>query len=215
MSKPIDWAFPRSDKDSTKVRHDFLQQRIDEYDRQHPAEKAPNFARAKALFPHSFGDQEKMWLERFDTEPELLWRMIGDVVRYVSSDEIPRGQRQSSLRKVQAKDRNLDAVWRIIHGNFSQDPFPVAVKELFYGRSERGFALACGLNKDTMRRYIAGSVPLTLEVLAAFAKGGRVDLFYFREARALWLSQLMFEAMMTQPNESIRAVKQLKVAVEG
>lgn len=157
---------------------------------------------------------ERMWVDRFTDDPDLMWLLVGDIVRYVSSEETPRGTRQSSRRKVQDADRNLATVWRILHGHYSQDPFPVAIKELIGERSERAFAMKCGFaSHETLRRYMRGQRPLTMEALEQMAKGGRVEPFYFIEYRAMWLGRELMNAMMARPNESLKAVKKVKDSV--
>ena len=157
---------------------------------------------------------EDMWIDRFTNDPDLMWLMVGDIVRYVSSEDTPRGQRTSSRRKTQDGDRNLATVWRILHGHYSQDPFPVAIRELIGERSERAFAMKCGFaSHETLRRYIKGTRPLSMDALEQMAKGGRVEPFFFLEYRAMWLGRELMTAMMARPNESLKAVKQIKNAV--
>lgn len=157
---------------------------------------------------------EDMWIDRFTNDPDLMWLLVGDIVRYVSSEETPRGQRTSSRRKVQDEHRNLDSVWKVLHGNYSNDPFPVAIRELIGQRSERAFATRCGFaSHETLRRYIKGARPLSMEVLEQMAKGGRVEPFFFLEYRAMWLGRELMTAMMARPNESLRAIKQVRNSV--
>lgn len=157
---------------------------------------------------------EQMWIDRFTNDPDLMWLLIGDIVRYVSSEETPRGQRGPSRRQTQSGHRNLATVWRILHGHYSQDPFPIAIKELMGGTTERAFAMRCGFGShETLRRYIKGSRPLSMEALEAMAKGGRVEPFFFIEYRAMWLGRELMTAMLARPNDSLKAVKQVKNAV--
>lgn len=157
---------------------------------------------------------EQMWIDRFTRDPDLMWLLVGDIVRYVSSEETPRGQRQSSRRKVQGEHRNLESVWKVLHGHYSNDPFPVAIRELIGQRSERAFAMKCGFaSHETLRRYIQGKRPLSMEALEQMAKGGKVEPHFFIEYRAMWLGRELMNAMMARPNESLRAVKQVKNAV--
>jgi len=157
---------------------------------------------------------EQMWRDRFDKDPDLMWLLVGDIVRYVSADEIPRGTRTSSRRQVQDKDRNLASVWRIIGTSYSIDPFPVAVVELIGERSLRAFAGRCGFGSvETLRRYMRGQRPLTMDALESCANAGRVEPFYFVEYRAMWLGRELQRAMLSRPNESVRAVRQVKDSV--
>lgn len=157
---------------------------------------------------------ERMWVDRFTNDPDLMWLIIGDIVRYVSSEETPRGERGPSRRQTQSGHRNLSTVWRIIHGHYSNDPFPIAIKELIGQTTERAFAARCGFGShETLRRYMKGTRPLSMEALEQMAKGGRVEPFYFIEYRAMWLGRELMTAMMARPNESLKAVKQVKNAV--
>lgn len=157
---------------------------------------------------------EQMWVDRFSKDPDLMWLMIGDIVRYVSADEIPRGDRTSSRRQVQDKDRNLAAVWRIIGEAYSMEPFPVAVTELIGERSLRAFATRAGFGSvETLRRYMRGQRPLTAVALESCAQAGRVEPFYFVEYRAMWLATELQRAMLARPEASVQAVRKVKSSV--
>jgi hypothetical protein len=181
-----------------------------------------NIARARELFPHAVADNEPMWVNRLTVEPELMWKMVGDIVRFVSSEEVPRGQRRSSLRRVQEKDYNLEAVWRItglIKPPPSTQPFPVAARELIGKRSLRAFAKTCGFGEHgghrTLARYLSGEQALTMEVMESIARAGRVEPTYFLEYRAAWLARELFHAMMTNSRDSIHAVKKVAQSLNG
>lgn len=218
---PFDWQAQRSGLRPRERRAE-LQRRVDEWNEANPEIATPfgreNLTRAVGLFPHAVGDQEQMWIDRFTEDPDLMWRIVGDMVRFVSSDEIPRGDktngRSAGARMVQPQHRNLETVWRVLHGHFSNDPFPVAVRELIGKRSMRLFAQRAGFKSSaTLHRYIRGERQLTMEALEAMAKAGKVDPAYFVEWRALWLSRELFRAMVRRPNESMRAVKMIRNAV--
>lgn len=157
---------------------------------------------------------EQMWVDRFAEDPDLMWLIIGDIVRFVSGDEVPRGERSSSRRQVQDRDRNLDAVWRIIGPRYSMDPFPVAIRDLIGERSLRAFAGRAGFGSvETLRRYMRGERPLSMESMEAMAKAGRVEPHFFVEYRSMWLARELMRAMLARPNESLKAVKRVQAAV--
>lgn len=160
------------------------------------------------------GEFEQMWVDRFTDDPDLMWLIVGDIVRYVSSDEVPRGERAPSRRQVQGKDRNLATVWRIMHGHYSTDPFPVSVRELIGSKSLRDFAARAGFGSvQTLIRYQRGERPLTMECMESMAKAGRVEPHYFLEYRAMWLGRELQRAMLARPTESLKAVKLVRDSV--
>lgn len=218
QAQPFDWENPREVPGDAEKRRDVLQARVDDWNAANPEVATPfgreNLARAAGLFPHAVGDAEQMWVDRFSEDPDLMWRFVGDVVRYVSSEEVPRGDRVSSRRQVQPQHRNLQYVHDVLHGRHSLDPFPVAVRELIGERSLRLFATRSGFGSvETLRRYLAGERPLTMECLEGMASAGRVEPFFFREYRAMWLAREMFRAMLDRPNESLRAIRMIRSAV--
>lgn len=159
-------------------------------------------------------DVERMFIDRFTSDPDLMWLLVGDIVRYVSADEIPRGDRTSSRRQVQDQDRNLQAVWRIIGPRYSMDPFPVAIRELIGKRSLRAFAMRAGFGSpETLRRYMSGKRPLTMESMESMAKAAKVEPHFFVEYRSMWLARELMRAMLARPTESLKAVKQVQAAV--
>lgn len=201
-----------------------MQQRVDEWNANNPTIATPfgqeNLARSRIFDSvrriDDFEAGVEMYVDRFTEDPDLMWLLVGDMVRYVSSEETPRGERVSSRRKVQGRDRNLQAVWDIIGPRYSMEPFPVAVLELIGERSQRAFATRCGFGsggQTTLRRYIKGERPLNMPALEAIAKAGRVSPFYFIEFRALWLAQELMRAMLARPNVSVAAVKKVQAAV--
>jgi len=157
---------------------------------------------------------EQMWVDRFTRDPDLMWLIVGDIVRYVSADEIPRGTRTSSRRQVQDRHQNLQAVWHIIGPRYSMDPFPAAVVELIGERSLRAFASRAGFGSpETLRRYMRGERPLTMESLESCAKAGRVEPFYFVEYRAMWIARELQRAMLARPEASVKAIREIRASV--
>lgn len=217
QAEPFDWQASRAGLKAAD-RKAVLQREVDAWNENNPEVATPfgreNLSRGAGLFPHAVGDQEQMWVDRFTADPDLMWRIVGDIVRYVSSDEVPRGERTPSRRQVQSQHRNLDYVWRTIHGTFSTDPFPVAVRELIGDKSLRLFATKSGFGSvQTLIRYQRGERPLTMECLEAMAKAGRVEPHFFVEYRAMWLARELQRAMLARPAESLKAVKMVKNAV--
>ena len=216
-SEPFDWQASRAGM-KPRDRRESLQRDVDTWNSNNPEVATPfgreNLGRAAGMFLHATGDQEQMWVDRFSADPDLMWRIVGDIVRYVSSDEVPRGERAPSRRQVQAKDRNLDSVWRILHGSYSNDPFPMAVKELIGDKSLRLFASKAGFGSvQTLIRYQRGERPLTMECLESMAKAGRVEPHFFVEYRAMWLARELQRAMLARPQDSLKAVKLVKNSV--
>jgi hypothetical protein len=221
--EPFAWMAEREKLTSDEKRK-VLQAMVDEWNDANPELATPfgreNLPRAMGMFPHGTGDVEQLFVDRFSMDDSLAWRIVGDIVRYVSSDEIPRGGRKSSLRKVQDKDKNLDAVWRItglVKPPPSTLPFPLAARELIGKRSLRDFARAAGFGTQgghrTLARYLSGEYALSMEALEAVAKAGRVDPSYFVEWRSMWVANELMHALLRDPRRSIAAVKVIREAM--
>lgn len=229
--QPFDWQHPREKKGDAGIRRALLQTAVDEWNAANPTLATPfgqeNLARAEAIpsiqvmkhgtkradgTTYAF---EQMWIDRFDRDPDLMWQIVGDIIRFVSSEETPRGARTSSRRQIQDKHRNMATVNALLSGrSYSNEPFPVAVRDLIGDRSMRLFATRAGFGSHvTLLRYLRGERPLTMDALESMAKAGRVEPHYFLEYRAMWLGRELQRAFLARPGESVRAVKAVQNAV--
>ncbi len=169
--------------------------------------------RAQALFASTkFTDED--WKQVFDADPDPMWKLIGDMVRFDALEDTPRGNRKSGAARLDPKVANLDNVRRILSPQYSTEPFPVAFEEIRRGRSLRAIAQRAGLAHYSLSRYLSGDRGLTMEVLEQIAVAGKVSPHFFREYRSMWLAQRLTEFLSSRPNESIAAVRRMTIQAD-
>lgn len=187
-----------------RKRKEHLQAVVDAHDAQRPEGKrrGSDWDRAKELFPERSTSE---WVAKFDADPGIMWSILGDVAKAFKATEGPRktGRRPGVSMSMQE-------LQRITSPQYSMDDFSVSLPELIGSRSQRQFASRVPCHHSTLTRLMRGELPLTRAVLESLAKAGRVSPYYFKEYRAMYLSDMVTEVMMARPNMSITAIKGLR-----
>lgn len=166
-----------------------------------------NFARAKELYP---GGPD--WVTFFETADgfKSFGRLIGDIYQKAKIEE----DRENGIRRLGRKPRvatSLDEVMATVFPEqFSNDPFPVAFEHLLNGRSQRQFAMRCGVNQSTLSRFLAGVSKPDLYTMARVAEAAKVPPSYFVEWRALYVGTLFTKILIEYPHLGIAAIKKLR-----
>jgi hypothetical protein len=181
--------------------------------------KNAQWSRATALCPPDrYGSAD--WLAHYQSNPDILTKMLGDLYRVYKSEEAKRAGTANPAggRRKAHINGNLDELWSIITPKFSADPFHMAFMELKGKRSLRAFALKCGIDFRTLSHLIQSSAgttkngrqyPVTRYDLEIIAKAGGVHPSYFREWRELVVKDLVADMLETQPNLSITMLRGL------
>lgn len=170
-----------------------------------------NYERAKTLYP-SWEIDEASLVSFFDT-PEgynAFGRLIGDIYQRAKIEE----ERGLGIKRLGRKPRvvvSLDEVLATVFPQqFSTGPFPEAFTELLNGRSQRQFAMKCGINQSTLSRFLTGASKPDRYTLERIAAAGRVPSWYFTEWRAMFVADLFRDILSEHPSIGIATIKQLR-----
>ncbi|MGZ4745712.1 MAG: helix-turn-helix domain-containing protein [Oryzihumus sp.] len=174
-----------------------------------PKRQPPDWDGVKKKYPSTQFD-EKQWLAVFDANPDIMWRIVGDICKAViaTESEVRRNGRRPT------PNLSLADVERILSPNYSMEPFPAALASLMAGRSQRAFAARVPVHHHTLRRLLTGEIAPSLPMMASLAKAGRVEPHYFVEYRAQAIAKVLEEHFADHPNQSIRVFKEIRRAVE-
>lgn len=169
-----------------------------------------DFGRAKEMFP-SVAMNDKEWLAVIDANPDIMWKTFGDIYDVVKAEEDKERGIRSMGRRPARKGVSLDELFAVVlPPSYSNDPFPVALKNLISSRSQRQFAMKVPCNQSTLSRMLAGQMTPDLVMLERLAAAGKVHPSYFLEWRAMYLGQLITRVFMDRPNMSIGALRRFR-----
>jgi hypothetical protein len=181
--------------------------------------KNADWARANALCPpERYGSQD--WLDHYESNPDILTKMLGDMYRVYKSEEAKRAGTANPAggRRKAHINGNLDELWSIITPRFSVDPFHLAFAELKGKRSLRAFAMKCSIDYRRLSLLVqtsAGTIPpgrhshISRYELEQIAKAGAVHPAFFVEWRLAVVQDLVTEVFASQPNLSISMLRNL------
>lgn len=149
------------------------------------------------------------WEERLKDQPDILWSIIGDIVKIMKSTDSPRrvGRRPS------VDGMSMDELWKLLYPEqFTMDPFPIALRDLMErtGTSERALARKIPCSQPMINRWVRGLRKISLGDLERIAAALRVPPSYFVEYRARKFASLVESHFMANPNASIAVAKALK-----
>lgn len=169
-----------------------------------------NFERAKELYPSVHMD-DKEWLAVIDDNPDIMWKTFGDIYDVVKAEEDKERGIRSMGRRPARKGVSLDELFAVVlPPSYSNDPFPLALKNLIAARSQRQFAMKVPCNQSTLSRMLAGQMKPDLVMLERLAAAGKVHPAYFMEWRALYLGQVITQVFLLRPNMSIGTLRRFR-----
>lgn len=169
-----------------------------------------DFNRAKELYPSVFMD-DKAWLIALDANPDIMWTTFGDIYDVVKAEEDKERGIRSMGRRPARKGVSLEMLFATVFPpNYSNEPFPVALKQLLAGRSQRQFAMKIPCNQSTLSRMLAGQMKPDLVMLERIAAAAKVNPSYFLEWRALYLGQLITSIFLQRPNLSTPVLRRFR-----
>ena len=172
-----------------------------------------DFDGAKNRFPVSTAFGEADWVAVFDSNPDVMWKILGDVYNVIrDQQERESGSRKMGRRPVRAAGSIDELLATVIPPQFTQDPFPVAFKALIGTRSQRQFAVKIPCDQSLVSRLLSGDVTPDLGMLERIAAAAKVPPHYFAEYRAAVVAQAVHDILTQRPNVSITAFKQLRGA---
>jgi hypothetical protein len=165
--------------------------------------------KVKEQFPSTqWGENE--WQAVLDGDPDIMWRVVGDICKAVvaTESEVRRTGRRPSAHL------SLADVERILSPNYSEEAFPAALALLMVGRTQRAFATRVPVHHHTLRRLLNGEIQPSLPMMASLARAGRQQPHYFREYRIAAVAQAVAAHLELHPNQSIGFYKQFRRVME-
>lgn len=151
------------------------------------------------------------WVERFDQRPDIMHAILGDIYRTVRYKDEGR----VDGRRAAVKDGSLDELNAMIAPRYSQEPFPVAVRELIGDRSLRQFAAKVPIDHRELSRFVRGEVSPSRFWLERIAKAGKVTPAFFVEWRTLYVTEVITAVFVERPNLSIGVVRKMHSVRRG
>ena len=152
------------------------------------------------MVPADQSIDEEFWREAFTENPDVMYRLLGDVYRITSNaDSTP----------------SLDELKAILEPQYAQRPFTEAVVELLDGRSVRWLAQRMGMHHRVIQRFMTGERSIlmvhdpqgSLFRLQQFAKALGVHPAYFREWRRLWILVTVDMAFELEPDLTVQFIE--------
>lgn len=169
--------------------------------------------RARSLYPScNMGLEE--WTAFFGTAAGL--RAMGRILYDIYDEVVSREERENGKRRIGRRPAReattLAGVMAVVKPEeFSNDPLPIALKKLLRGRSQRQFARKVPVSQPYLNRLLLGQHSrYDLELLEALADAAEVPPWHFPEWRALYISGLVQEVLLTQPHLGITALRGLR-----
>lgn len=171
-----------------------------------------DYERAKSQYPSTaMGEAE--WVKVFDANPDIMWKIIGDIYDAVKTEQEKEAGIRRMGRRPARQGTSMEEVYRTIFPQqYSMEPFPVALAGLLKGRSQRQFAPKVPVNQATISRLLSGQLTPDMVMLERIALAAKVPPHYFVEYRALFVGSLITRVLTDQPNMGVSAVKRLRAA---
>lgn len=153
---------------------------------------------------------EAEWVSFFDSRPDVLHAILGDIYVATVYDERKRatGKRLDG-RRVMPRDANLAALEEMITPRYSMEAFGTSVRELIGERSLRQFAGRVPMDHRELSRMMRGETRLTMYWLEKIAVSCRVTPHFFLEYRVLFIADKLEQVFASRPNLSVGVVKKL------
>jgi hypothetical protein len=154
---------------------------------------------------------EHMWRLAFDRDPELLGRILKDILRAdQSADGKGRPGPRPQLDAARARpvvDKWIDHDPRTLP--YTNLPFGEAFTMLADGRSSRHVASMTGIPRMTVFRLMKGEITPNSEMLLKAAQGFKKQPSFFVEWRIGVVASAIMGALAESPDKSVRAYETL------
>lgn len=174
-----------------------------------------DLAGAAERFPSTrMGTEE--WVTAFDDNPDIMFRILGDIYDVVKAEEEREaGVRAMGRRPGRSNVSLIDFQTTVFRGGYSMDPFSDALSKLIDGRwSLRGFAMRIPVSPGWLSKLMNGLAEPDLTTLERIADAAKVHPSYFVEWRAMYISQLVEHQLRARPNMSVQPVREVRSLLE-
>lgn len=165
--------------------------------------------RAKELYP-SCGMGMEEWNAFFGTGPGL--RAMGRILYDIYDELMSKEERENGVRRIGRRPArsavSLAELMNVVKPEeFSNEPFPEALRKLIRGRSQRVFSRKIPIDQTYLSRLLSGDRQPDLELLERIATAASVPPWHFIEWRAIYLGTLITEVLTESPHLGITALK--------
>lgn len=170
---------------------------------------------SESLVAATTPETELAWQKVFYREPELMGRILRDILK--QEQAIPgRPGPRPGLDVARAEP--------LVDGWMGRDPkvrpysvlpFHQAFQLLVEGRSIRSVANTVGLPRNTVHRLIRGQVSPTSDMMLRVAHAYKKNPSFFLEWRIGVISAAIIQALTNQPERSVKSYEALFWAMEG
>ena len=171
-----------------------------------------DYTSAKIDFP-SISLNEKAWIEFFQTSlgSHSFGRIVGDIYGEIRAQEEKKKGNVRVGRRATLPVRPFDEVIETVFPQqYTMEPFHVAFKEILEGRSQKEFAAKVPMSQPSLSRILSGSKRPNMGMIESMATAAHMNPSYFVEYRALWLSKLVMETYIKNPNLLVKTYKQVR-----
>jgi DNA-binding phage protein len=147
--------------------------------------------------------EELDWLGELQDDVNITGRIIGDILKLQRAEEDPHRRGRRAVPNV-----SREQLWALFEA-YSTEPFFPTLEKLSEGKTMGQVAIKVGLSKMTLYRYRRGEAGPGMEILEQVAKAYNKSPFYFLEYRAMFIGQLIEDALINNPQRSISLLKQV------
>jgi transcriptional regulator with XRE-family HTH domain len=169
--------------------------------------------RARQLYPSCAMGMDE-WTAFFGSAAGL--RAMGRIIYDVYDEVVSREERENGKRRIGRRPAReattLAKVMAIVKPEeFTNEPLPIALRQLLRGRSQRQFARKVPISQPYLNRLLAGKfVTIDLEMLENLADAAGVPAWHFPEWRAMYIGGLITEVLAEHPALGITALRALR-----
>lgn len=136
-------------------------------------------------------------------DEDILAGILRDIIK---ADEAPT---QPGVRVMPAQAIGEARLNELRSGGCSLAPFPVALRHLIAGRSQRHAATKAGISRPMLQRFLSGRERPTVGEMAQIAEAFGKRPWYFAEWRIATITQAVADHFSTNPEQSIPLAKRL------
>lgn len=151
------------------------------------------------------------WAAQLESNQEALYRIIADAYDIALRDEEQARGVQRSGRRPKPPQVPLEQVYAAVFPQqYSMDPFREALYKVMDGRSQRAFAADVPCHQATLSRLLSGELSPDMAMMERIAAAAGVQPWFFLEWRAQFVGQVVTDALLTNPNLSVNAIRGLR-----
>ncbi len=146
------------------------------------------------------------WNVIFHSDPKILGSLVNDIIKVSVSEKGRPGKRSASSEAEVAADLR-----KLTDLDYSDHPFPQALRFAMGDRSLRQTATLSGVDKMTVHRLLNNKgAPATPEQMEKLARALKKDPSYFVEYRAAFICNALYQMLCQNSESAVVFYKKLK-----